>query len=70
MYCSRLNDHIVILFNGDRKTTSKAQDCPNVARYFREANKIQKEIDKDIRDGIIQIVGNKMVFDDDYSIIL
>lgn len=54
LYCLVANEQVVFLFNGGIKTTSKAQDCPNVSGYFRLANKISKELnqcfmDKDIR---------------------
>ena len=46
LYCLRANEHVVFLFDGDIKTTQKAQDCPNVAKHFVIANKITKAIDK------------------------
>jgi len=44
LYCIRLNAEIVILLNGGVKTENKAQDCPNVSRYFRFANSLSKKI--------------------------
>ncbi|MFZ5939677.1 MAG: hypothetical protein ACOYXB_03805 [Bacteroidota bacterium] len=46
LYCQRLNEHVVILFNGGIKTKNKAQDCPNVSGYFRQANKFSKQINE------------------------
>ena len=40
LYCLRANDSVVFLFNGDIKTTLKAQDCPNVRSHFKLANKL------------------------------
>lgn len=46
LYCMRINNHIVILFNGGIKTTNKAQNCPNVKWHFETANKLAHQIDK------------------------
>lgn len=48
LYCQRLNEHVVLLFNGDIKTegVAKAQDCPNVAPYFKQANKLANAINQ------------------------
>jgi len=53
LYCLRANDHVVFLFNGGIKTTDKAQDCPNVSSYFRQANKLADEINKRFISGDI-----------------
>lgn len=44
LYCLRANENVVFLFNGGIKTTSKAQDCPNVGHYIKMANIITKKI--------------------------
>ncbi|MDO5968670.1 hypothetical protein Q4Q35_02510 [Flavivirga aquimarina] len=46
LYCLRANDSVVILFSGDIKIKDKAQDCPNVKRHFKLANRLTKAIDK------------------------
>lgn len=67
LYCLRISDSIVILFNGGVKTTHKAQDCPNVRQHFKKANKLASIINKAIQDGIVQIVdcGMKLEVTDD-----
>lgn len=45
LYCLRANQHVVFLFDGDIKTANKAQDCPNVKKHFKMANKITNAID-------------------------
>lgn len=55
LYCLRLSESIVILFNGGIKTTDKAQDCPHVSLYFYQAEKFTKLIDEGFRNGDIQI---------------
>jgi len=49
LYCMVLNEHVVVLFNGGIKTTKKAQDCPNVSRYIKQANQAAEKIDELIR---------------------
>ena len=44
LYCHRLNENVVILFNGGIKTKTRAQDCPNVSIYFNQANRMAKQI--------------------------
>jgi len=44
LYCFRVNEHVVFLFNGGIKTANKAQDCPNVSGYFKQANLLVKKI--------------------------
>lgn len=46
LYCMRLNDYVVFLFNGDVKSTLKAQDCNNVKSHFQLANRLSALIDK------------------------
>lgn len=38
LYCLRLSDEVVILFNGGLKTRNEAQHCPNVKDHFYNAN--------------------------------
>lgn len=54
LYCYRANEAVVFLFNGDIKTKQYAQDCDNVRKHFKTANKLsrlldQALIDRDIR---------------------
>lgn len=46
LYCMRITDSIVILFNGGFKTTQSAQECPNVSRHFQMANRMSSIIQK------------------------
>lgn len=63
LYCHRLNEHIVFLFDGDIKTTDQAQDCPQVAPHFNFANTLAFAIDNALRNG-------DMEWDDDYMDII
>lgn len=55
LYCMRLSDGIVFLFNGAAKTENNAQDCDNVRPHFILANKITQAIDQALKDGDIKI---------------
>lgn len=63
LYCHRLNEHVVILFDGNVKTTDQAQDCPQVATHFNFANTLALVIDNALREGDIE-------WDDDYMDII
>lgn len=56
LYCIRLSDRVLVLLNGAIKTTQKAQDCPNVRRFFKDAVSIATNIDKDIEAKSISIL--------------
>lgn len=61
LYCYRLSEQIVILFNGGVKTTAKAQDCPNVAPHFRFANRVSHSIERLKREGMIDATGKTIL---------
>lgn len=45
LYCYRINDEVVLLFNGDRKTVSgDVMRCDNCRDYFLRANDLAKII--------------------------
>lgn len=54
LYCLVLNENVVFLFNGGIKTTDKAQGCPNVGEYFKQANQLALKIDQFIKSGDIK----------------
>lgn len=49
LYCLRISDEIVVLFNGSEKNSQKAQDG-QTKKYFDEANFFASKIDKAIID--------------------
>lgn len=55
LYCMRINDNIVILFNGAEKTAATAQKCEKVYPHFLQANKLSKAIYTAIIDKDIEI---------------
>ena len=52
LYGMVIGNKTLILFNGGIKTKAKAQDCPNVAPYFHEANKLCRAIEESLRDSL------------------
>ncbi|MDX2429407.1 MAG: hypothetical protein QNK35_00650 [Bacteroides sp.] len=60
LYCQRLNEHVVILFNGGIKTAAKAQDCPNVSAHFKQANRVAKQIND-------LFIEKEIIWNDSYS---
>lgn len=51
LYCYRLCDSVVFLFNGDIKTAETAQECDNVRPHFELANQLTNVLDKAIGKG-------------------
>jgi hypothetical protein len=50
LYCTRLRDNIVVLFNGGIKSSQKVSDSPDLTAKFREAQHFAKKIDKAIQE--------------------
>lgn len=70
LYCIRLSDSVVILLNGDRKTTQKAQDCPLCAKHFTLANRLARKVDEALRDRYIRLLYKELEQDDNFEILL
>jgi hypothetical protein len=48
LYCVRLRDDLLVLLNGDIKTTRNPRDCPNVRSHFKFALALAAKLDKDL----------------------
>lgn len=73
LYCTRLNDNMVVLFNGGLKTARTAQESEDLARKFREAQHFAKRIWEAVLDEsiIIDEKGRRIAnFGDDENEIL
>lgn len=70
LYLIRLNDHVVILLNGGEKSHNDPEKCPNVRRYFKEAQQIADAIDEALFNGDIQYTPpkTKLLFSTDFEI--
>lgn len=66
LYCLRLTNEVVLLLNGDIKTTEKADDCPNCGKHFRFANRVSKAIDEAIVGKRMSIKGKKILMSDNF----
>lgn len=72
LYCMRINQDIVILFSGAKKTAPTAQECDFVRPHFLLANKLTPVIDQALRDGDIKIDEDegKLIFNEDLTLAL
>lgn len=71
LYCYRLSESVVFLFDGEVKTADAAQDCPNVRPYFRMANKLVQVIDEYFGQGDIEWNDDRtdIVYDEEFLLI-
>jgi hypothetical protein len=67
LYCLRGNESVVILFNGDLKTSQKAGDCSKCKKHFDLANKITAAIDKGIVSKAIKFESKKILGIEDFE---
>lgn len=51
LYCYRMGDNVVFLFNGDIKTAETAQECDKVRPHFELANELTNVLDRAIGKG-------------------
>ena len=74
LYCMAANDHVVILFNGDLKTTGiqDANDCPIVRPFFQQANLLTRLLNQAFKDQEIRWNEefDDILFDDDLNLII
>ena len=73
LYCMRIIDRIVILFDGAVKTAATAQECPIVGPHFRMANQYADAIDQALRTGDICICphrGDRLIYSDDFELMI
>ncbi len=59
LYCIRVNEQIVILFNGGEKTSNTAQDSKDLSLKFYEAQSFAIKIQDALRSFIIELDGTK-----------
>jgi hypothetical protein len=65
-YCVKLNNELVILLNGDRKTAQSVKQCSNCKPHFEMANKISDAIFYAIRDDKIEVNGKDILMEDGF----
>jgi hypothetical protein len=69
LYCIRISDELVILLNGDRKTTKRVQDCPNCKPHFDFANLVSDLIYEAQQDDLVEFDGVDILVDDNFKFI-
>ena len=55
LYCLRISDEILILGNGDRKTTRTYQEERKLLGYALDLQKFDILLKKDIEDGVVTV---------------
>lgn len=71
LYCMRISESIVILFNGGIKTkiARTPDECPTVRKYFNEALALTEAIDEKIKEKEITLdfENRKLIFPPDFE---
>ncbi len=73
LYCIRIIDRIVILFDGAVKTAATAQECPFVGPHFQRANQYAEAIDQAMRTGEICICphrGDRLLYPNGFELMI
>lgn len=55
LFCYRVSEQIVILFNGGIKSTQSIQESPDLYIKFKEAQRLVNKIEKDLQNDMIII---------------
>src|SRR5690606_26420437 len=71
LYCYRLSERVVFLFDGDVKTADAAQDCPQVRPHFRMANQLARAINEAFKQQDIEWNDDcsDIIYDEDFLLI-
>ncbi len=69
LYCYRLSDNIIVLFNGGKKTLNTAQESPDVSLKFYEAQTYVTKIEEALREKNIKLNKSEIYSDDDEIIL-
>ncbi|MGV0938383.1 hypothetical protein [Empedobacter falsenii] len=70
LFCYRISDEILVVFNGDLKTAQTVQDSKDLLMHFRNAQIYSKRIEDALRDRSIIIDNNELISEDSDEIIL
>lgn len=64
LFCLKLSDQTVVLFNGGIKTSKKVKDSPDLFPHFKMAQNFARKLYKEFRDGtIIEDKENRILTD-------
>lgn len=70
LYCLRISDQILILGNGDRKTTRTYQEDKKLLGYALDLQKFDKLLKKDLDDGVVTIEERTLKYIEDNEYLL
>ena len=70
LYCLRISDEILILGNGDKKTTRTYQEDKRLLGYALDLQRFEKLLKKDIDDGIVVVEERKLIYIEDQEYLL
>ena len=59
LYCCKISEHIVVLFNGGIKSASTAQESDDLQAKFRDAKAFARRIWEEIYDGMLIPVNDR-----------
>jgi hypothetical protein len=65
LYCVRVSDEVVILLNGDMKTSQRTFDCPRCKPHFDLANAFSNAFYLAKKQEKVGIEGKEFLFEDD-----
>ena len=70
LYCLRISDQILILGNGDRKTTRTYQEDKKLLGYALDLQKFDKLLKKDLDEGVVTIEERTLKYIEDNEYLL
>ena len=68
LYCLRLSDKILILGNGDVKTTRTYEDDVNLQGYVMDLQKFERMLKQEVRSGNVEITEKEIKTDKTFDI--
>ena len=70
LFCLRISDQILILGNGDKKTTRTYQEDRKLLGYALDLQKFDKLLKKDLEDGVVTIEERTLKYIEDKEYLL
>ena len=70
LFCLRISDQILILGNGDKKTTRTYQEDRRLLGYALDLQKFDKLLKKDLEDGVVTIEERTLKYIEDNEYLL
>lgn len=61
LYCLRISNEILVIGNGDVKSSATYEEDPKLFGYVLDLQKFEALLDKDIKDGIITVQEKRLI---------